>query len=218
MTGWVCSIRPAARSRLSVGLVIQKATKSMQEPLIIQFRQMDSSPAVEARIREKVAALERFHPRITRCRVVVEKTQRRQHQGDLFRVRIDLSVPGREIMVDRTGPKDHAHEDVYVAIRDAFAAATRKLEDTARELRRDVKAHTAPAHGEVVRILPEENYGFIRTTDGQEVYFHRNAVLDDGFDRLEVGSEVRLEIAETESVEGYQASTVRRIGKHHPAG
>ena len=190
----------------------------MQEPLIIQFRQMDSSPAVEARIREKVAALERFHPRITRCRVVVEKTQRRHQQGDLFQVRIDLAVPGREIIVDRTGPKDHAHEDVYVAIRDAFAAVTRKLEDAAREMRGDVKAHAAPMHGEVVRLFPDDGYGIILTSDGQEVYFHRNAVLDNGFSQLTVGSKVRIEIAEKEGAEGYQASTVRQAGKHQPVG
>jgi cold shock CspA family protein/ribosome-associated translation inhibitor RaiA len=188
----------------------------MQEPLIIHFRQMDPSPAVEARIREKVAALERFHPRVTHCRVTVEKEQRRHHQGDLFRVAIELTVPGRKaIVVGRTGPRDHAHEDVYVALRDAFAAATRRLEDDVRERRGDVKAHAAPTRGEVLCLFPDEGYGFIRTSDGQEVYFHRNSVIDD-FDALGVGDEVRLEVAEVEGVEGYQASTVRRVGKHHP--
>jgi hypothetical protein len=140
--------------------------------------------------------------------------QRRRHQGDLFRVRIDLAVPGREIIVDRTGPKDHAHDDVYVAVRDAFAAATRKLEDAAREMRGDVKIHAAPRHGEVVLLFPEDGYGFILTSP--EGYFHRNAVLDDGL--VEVGSKVRVEIAEKEGAEGYQASTVRRVGRHQPVG
>jgi hypothetical protein len=85
-------------------------------------------------------------------------------------VRIDLAVLGREIMVDRSGPKDHAHEDVHVAIRDAFAAVTRKLEDVAREMRGDVKIHAAPAHGKVVRLFPDDGYGFILTSDGHEVY------------------------------------------------
>ena len=186
----------------------------MQEPLIIQFRQMDSSPAVEARIREKVAALERFHPRITRCQVVVEKTQHRHHQDDLY-LRIDIVVPGRQIMVDWTGPKDHAHEDVYVGIRNAFAVAARKLEDAASQMRGGVKILAAPTHGEVVRLFPDEGYGFILTGEGHEVYFHRNAVLDD-FGQLKVGSKVQVEIAEKEGAEGYQASTVRRLGKHQP--
>ncbi|HET6467831.1 MAG TPA: HPF/RaiA family ribosome-associated protein [Geminicoccaceae bacterium] len=190
----------------------------MQEPLIIHFRQMDPSPAVEARIREKVQALERFHSRLTRCRVTVEKAQHRRHQGDLFRVRLDLTVPGRkEIVIDRTGPENHAHEDVYVALRDAFAAAARRLEDEVREGRGDVKAHAAPTHGEVLRLFPEEGYGFIRTSDGQEVYFHRNSVVD-GFTGLALGDRVRLEVAEAEGVLGYQASTVRKVGKHHPVG
>ena len=184
----------------------------MQEPLIIQFRQMDSSPAIEARIREKVAALERSHPRITRCRVVVEKTQHRHHQDDLC-LQIDLVVPGRKIMVDWTGPKAHA-QDVYVAIRDAFAVAARKLKDAASQMRGGVKTPAAPTHGEVMRLFPEDGYGFILSSDGHEVYFHRNAVLDD-FGQLKVGSKVQVEIAEKEGAEGYQAFTVRRL-KHQP--
>jgi cold shock CspA family protein/ribosome-associated translation inhibitor RaiA len=190
----------------------------MQQPLIIHFRQMTPSAAVEARVREKVAALERFHPRITRCRVVVEKLQHRHQQGDLFQVRIDLTVPGKEIVVGRTGPKDHAHEDVQVALRDAFDAATRRLEDQARLRRGEVKMHAAPLHGEVVQLVPEQDHGFIRTSDGQEVYFHRHAVVGDTFDRLAVGSQVRLVVDEKEGAEGYQASTVHLVGKPQPVG
>lgn len=191
----------------------------MQEPLIIKFHQMDPSPAIEARIREKAAALEQFHPRVTSCRVVFEKAERRHHKGDLFRVRIAVAVPGRgPIVVDRTGPCDHAHEDPYVALRDAFDAAARRLEDAVRVDRGDVKTHEVPRYGEVIRQFPEADFGFVRTSDGQEVYFHRNSVLDNGFDELKIGSEVRVEIAERESDEGYQATAVRRIGKHHPVG
>ncbi len=190
----------------------------MQKEPVVTFRQMAPSPAVEGRVREKIAALERFHPRITSCRVVVEKEQRRHHKGDLFRVRIDIGVPGREIVVDRTGPKDHAHEDVYVALRDAFDAAARQLEDDVRARRGDVKRHEAPVHGHVVRLVPEADHGFIRTSDGEEVYFHRHSVVDGAFDRLRVGSEVRLVVAEREGEQGYQASTVHLVGKHHVVG
>jgi ribosomal subunit interface protein len=105
----------------------------MQRPLEIRFHQMDPSPAVEARIRDKAAELERFSDRITGCRVVVEKEHRHHHKGNLFRVRIEIDAPGKELAVTRTGPRDHAHEDVYVAIRDAFNAAVRRLEDRVRE-------------------------------------------------------------------------------------
>ena len=115
----------------------------MQIPLQISFRNMDPSPAVEERIRKKAAKLERFHDRIIGCSVVVEAPHRHHHKGKLYSVRVDISVPGKDVVVDRAKPGDHAHEDVYVAIRDAFNAATRRLEDQARKMRGSVKTHTA---------------------------------------------------------------------------
>lgn len=111
----------------------------MQIPLQIVVRDMPPSEAVEARIREKAQKLESFYDRITSCRVVVDLTQRHQHQGKLHSVRIDLSVPGAELVVNRV-----EHEDVYVAIRDAFNAIGRKLEDFSRRQRGDVKTHGTP--------------------------------------------------------------------------
>jgi ribosomal subunit interface protein len=111
----------------------------MHIPLQISFRNMDPSPAVEARIREKAAKLERFHDRIVGCTVVVEAPHRSQHKGKLYSVRVDISVPGKDIVVDRSKPVDHAHEDVHVAVRDAFNAATRRLEDQVRKRREGSK-------------------------------------------------------------------------------
>lgn len=187
----------------------------MQVPLQIDFENMDRSDAVAARVEERVEKLERFYPRITGCRVAVIAPHRHHRHGKLYTVHIDLDVPGSRILVNRAGPKNHAHEDVYVAVRDAFDAAQRQLEDHARKIRQDVKHHEAPAHGAIVRLFAQEGYGFVELPDGQEVYFHRNSVVGDGFDKLEVGSEVRLEIAEGESAAGPQASTVHPIGKHH---
>jgi ribosomal subunit interface protein len=186
----------------------------MQKPLEIRFHHMESSPAIEARIREKAAELERFSDRITSCRVTVEKEHRQHHKGNLFRVRLDIGLPGREIAVTHTGPRDHAHEDVYVAIRDAFNAAVRRLEDHVRERGGKVKAHEVPLHGTVRMIDREGGFGFVDTTQG-DVYFHRNSVVEGEFDAIEPGSEVRLEVAERESAEGWQATTVRVLGKHH---
>lgn len=98
----------------------------MPIPLQIRFRNMDPSPAVEERIRKKAAKLERFHDRILSCTVVVEAPHRHHHQGKLYSVRVDISVPGKDVIVGRAKPIDHAHEDVYVAVRDAFVAVTRK--------------------------------------------------------------------------------------------
>jgi ribosomal subunit interface protein len=186
----------------------------MQRPLEIRFHQMNPSPAIEARIRKKAAELERFSDRITGCRVIVEKEHRHRHKGNLFRVRIEVDAPGKELAVTHTGPRDHAHEDVYVAIRDAFRAAVRQLEDHMRERGGKVKTHVVPLHGTVRMVDHAGGFGFVETAQG-EVYFHRNSVVEGAFDLIEPGSEVRLEIAARESADGWQATTVRLIGKHH---
>ena len=108
----------------------------MQIPLQITIRDMEHSEALETHIRDKVNKLEEFFNHIMSCRVVVEMPHKHHHQGKQFNVRIDIGVPGSEIAVNR----DHA-EDVYVALRDAFDAAKRQLEDYARKMRGDIKTH-----------------------------------------------------------------------------
>lgn len=188
----------------------------MTFPLQIAFRHMASSPALEARIRERAEEIERFFARILSCHVVVECRHPRRLQGNLFQVQVVLKVPGREIVAGRDSGADHAHEDPYVAVRDAFDAARRRLEDHAREGRGDVKLHAVPEHGRVVRLLPERDGGFIRSADGGEIYFHRNSVGNGGFDRLAVGDQVRFVAQERESTQNPQASTVMPLGKHRP--
>ena len=87
------------------------------------------------------------------------------------------------------------------------------LEIDFREMRGDVKTHTAPLHGTVLRLVPNEDHGFIGTSDGREIYFSRNAVLNDAFGELSLGTEVRF--AEEAGEKGPQASTVRVVGRHH---
>jgi ribosome-associated translation inhibitor RaiA/cold shock CspA family protein len=187
----------------------------MQFPLQITFRHMDTSDAVTARIRQRAEELKRFFDRIISCRVVVECRHPRHLQGNLFRVRVDLKVPGREIAVGRDPAVHHSHEDVYVAVRDAFDTTRRLLEDYVREARGDVKLHAVPDHGKIARLFPEQNCGFILSADGTEIYFHRNSVTNGGFDKLEVGDQVRFVAQHDESAQGPQASTVAPLGKHH---
>lgn len=187
----------------------------MQVPLQITFRHMDSQEALAARIRERAEELDQVFERIISCRVVVECRHPRRKQGNLFRVRVDLTIPGREIVVGRDPAAHRAHEDAYVAVRDAFDAVRRLLEDQVREGRGDVKLHAVPDHGRIARLLAERACGFIETADGAEIYFHRNSVANDGFDRLAVGDEVRFVAQDAESAQGPQASTVVPIGKHH---
>ena len=188
----------------------------MDIPLEISFRNMDRSEAVEARVRERAAKLEKLFARLTSCHVVIEAPHRNQRKGMLFHVRIELGVPGRaELIANRSPKNNHTHEDIYVAIRDALDAARRQLQNHKRKISGTVKTHEVPDHGRVSRLFAQEDYGFISTTDGPEIYFHRNSVTNDGFDGLEVGSEVRVVSVDGESADGPQATTVVPIGKHH---
>ena len=179
----------------------------MQIPLQITVRDLPHSEALEARIREKVAKLGEFHPRIMSCRVTVEEMRKHHHQGRHFQVSLDLRVPGKEIVANRAH-----HEDVYVALRDAFDSAKRQLEEIARVKRGDVKVHEVPQHGTVVRLLVQEGYGFIATPDGRELYFSRENVVHPSFDELVDGVEVQF--IEEMAAEGPQAKRVS-VGKHH---
>lgn len=190
----------------------------MTIPIKITYRNIDPSDAVEQNIRGQAEKLVEFDDRIHWCNVSVEAEGKHQHKGRIYRIMINIGVPGKTITTNRAGPHNPAHADIYVAIRDAFNAAKRQVEDYSRIRRADVKTHEVPEHGRVVRLFPEEGYGFIETSEGQEVYFHRNSVVDGDFTKLGVDSEVRLEIAYGESEKGPQASTVRPVGKHHIVG
>jgi cold shock CspA family protein/ribosome-associated translation inhibitor RaiA len=207
----------------------------MQIPLQITFRNMPPSPAIEENIREKASKLESFCDRIMSCRVIVEAPHRHHRKGKTYEVRIDLTVPGGELVINRSPkrlkaakvdlaerpdtklieshkPSKHAaHADAYVAIRDAFNAAGRKLQDYARRQSGVVKQHESPTRARVAKLFPEENYGFIETPDGREIYFHGNSVLQPGFTHLDVGAEVYF--AEEQGEQGPQASTVRFVEK-----
>lgn len=110
----------------------------MQIPLKITMRNFPRSEALDERIRQKAAKLDEFHPNVTGCDVTVEEQRRHHRQGHWFNVRVVVHVPGQEIVVNR----DH-DEDPQVALRDAFAAVLRRLEDVARIHRGDVKVHAA---------------------------------------------------------------------------
>jgi ribosome-associated translation inhibitor RaiA len=116
----------------------------MQIPAKIGFDGVPESDAVQKAVWRHVSELERYFDRITSCRVTIARPQHHGHKGDLYSVRLDLTVPGEEIVVNRERRFDHAHEDVYVAMRDAFDAARRRLEDYVRRMRGMVKSHAKP--------------------------------------------------------------------------
>ncbi len=178
----------------------------MERPLKITARDFVLTEPVEAEIREKVAKLGSYYERITGCEVTVQAAVGHHRKGGPFKVRIDVSVPGSKFSVTH-----QAEEELPGAIRDAFDAARRRLEDYAREQRRATKAHEPVPEARVSKLFPYENYGFLETPDGREIYFHRNSVLDAGFERLEFGTAVRY--VEEDGLKGPQASTVRIIGR-----
>ncbi|AKF02943.1 HPF/RaiA family ribosome-associated protein [Sandaracinus amylolyticus] len=188
----------------------------MQSPLRISFHELEPSPAIEDRIRREVDKLERFHPNVVGCHVTVSETHHHHHKGNIYGVRVEVAVPGEDVVISREPEVNHAHDDPYVSIRDAFDAARRKLEDHARRMRGDVKTHEEPSRGRVIRLVPEDQYGFLETDDALQVYFHEHAVARGRFGELQLGDEVRFVLAEGEGEKGPQASTV--VLERHPRG
>jgi ribosomal subunit interface protein len=184
----------------------------MQVPLEIQFRNMDASETVEAAVRERVAKLEHLADSIIGCRVTIEAPHRRHQQGNLYNVQVELRYAGGEAVANRAPAAKHVHEDVYVALRDAFKAARRQIQDRMRVRRGDVKHHEPHNTGAIVSLDKAADFGRIGTPDNREVYFHRNSVLNANFDSLEVGTRVRFD--EEAGDEGPQCSTVHILGKH----
>jgi ribosomal subunit interface protein len=174
--------------------------------LQISFHEIPHSDAADALVRDRAEKLERFHPRITSCRVMLDAAHRHHRKGKDYRVRIDLTVPGAEIVVANNPPEDPVHEDLYAAIDHAFDVAQRRLEDHARRQRGFVKNHEPPDSARVARILRDKGFGFLETDDGREIYFHRHSVVNGGFERLEIGTTVRF--VEEQGEKGPQASTV----------
>ena len=184
---------------------------SVEHAVQITFRGLEPTDALKEAVQIRADKLETFYDKIESCRVVVEAPHQHHRKGNVYHVRVRLTVPGEEIVVSRDPKKHLQHEDLYLAINDAFKETKRQLEDYVRRRRGQVKHHEAPPHAVVARIFPDEGYGFLRGADGREIYFHENSVLDDGFKKLLVGTEVRF--AEEEGEKGPQASTVSLIGR-----
>jgi ribosomal subunit interface protein len=186
----------------------------MQVPLQIRFHNMAASPAIEARVRERVERLRRFSNGIISCRVTVEAPHKQPHRSTVG-ITVDIGLRGKEIVVKREFRHHEARDDAYQVIGVAFDAAERQLEEHARMQRRAIKTHDGPIYARVERLYPEQSYGFIETPGRLSVYFHRVVVEDDGFDSLEVGSEVMYSLADDEGPMGPQASRVRLLRGRH---
>ena len=185
----------------------------MQIPLEITFRDVRKTEAIERLIREKVAKLEKTCDYMVSCRIAVEMPQRHQQTGNPFRVRIDMRVPpGHELVIKRESSQGKINGTLPQTLREAFSAAGRQLKELVKKQRAEVKTHPEQEQiAFVEKLFKKEGYGFIRTKDGREMYFHRNSVLNNEFQRLEIGTGVRFE--EASGVKGPQTSTLQIVDK-----
>ncbi|MGH9679694.1 MAG: cold shock domain-containing protein [Candidatus Acidiferrales bacterium] len=201
----------------------------MKSELQITYRNVEPSAEIDQWIRGEVAKLDSLYNHVMGCRVAVEQPHQHRKRGSRYHVRVDVTVPGGEIVVKRepslgarsrqlgvTRRKKEAeinvpHKQLRQAINDAFRAAGRRLQDYARRQRGDIKNPAVLPEGRISRILRKEGYGFLTADDGREIYFHKNSVLGRAFPRLAVGTAVHF--VEEAGEKGPQASTVRVVSK-----
>jgi ribosome-associated translation inhibitor RaiA/cold shock CspA family protein len=199
----------------------------MQLTPTITFRGIDPSAALEAEIRRRLDKLETYDHSIIGCHVLVELAQRHHEAGNRYHVRIDLTVPGEEIVVAHEASLHATDQDIHlakatkqdeadperkhalVAVREAFDIARRQLQDYARRHRGTVKTAARQPRGRVVQLFPVEEYGYLEAEDGHQVYFQKTSVLKDAFDRLTIDNAVSF--VEEAGEKGPQASTVKLL-------
>ncbi len=181
---------------------------TLDTPLHIKAGDIPLAPEIEAYIRERTERLQALASGMTSCRVTLDAPVGHHQKGGPYEVSISVLLPGAQLVVNR-----QSDPSLHAAIRHAFDAASRQVEDYLRRQRGQVKVEEVSPRGRIARLFPEEGYGFIASEDRREIYFHRNAVLPPGFGGLAVGQEVRF--VEEQGDRGPQASTVTVARNHH---
>lgn len=170
-------------------------------PLEVQTNGVIVTPDANAYLHGRIERLRRFYPRIISCRVVLDAPEGHHRQGGPYRVGIQVEVPGADANVTR-----RQDTNLHVAIRGAFDAAQRVLQDHIRKQRGEISPTVKPDRATVVRLFESDGYGFLEAEDGHEVYFHRHSVLGNRFGELRTGMTVRF--SEEAGIDGPQATTV----------
>ena len=184
----------------------------------ITYRNISKTEAIDTLIREKIAKLEQFCDYINSCRVVVEKAHKHPDSGSPYRVSIDITIPhGRELAVVQNPDEGKQYPALETVIRDAFEAARRQVVGLTTEQKGQRKTHPEQEISAVItQLFPEQDYGFLKAIDtGEEIYFHRNSIINEDFAKLKVGNGVRFKAIQGEM--GLQATTVQIIDNHSPA-
>jgi len=195
-------------------LEIEGSEETHTIPFELALRDVEPAPTIDRQVLRGVESIEALVPYATRCDVLVERSHPRHRTGNLYHVRVDLSVPGSKVAVSRTPPEHRESETLVTALAEAFRKLRYRLIEAQERKRGAVKRHEVPAHGTVTELFPD--HGFIAASDGRIVYFHRNSVLGDAWGDLETGAEVRFTVER--GAEGPQATSVSMVGKHHPVG
>lgn len=186
----------------------------MQTEPVVKFEGISSSPWIEDYIQDRVQRLDRMCDNLISCRVVIERAQHQHNTGNPYRARVEVTLPPKkDLVADKQGTVADPQVQLRPIIRKAFEAIEKQIQkETARQKGGAKQHHNDTPTAMVVRLFPDQDYGFIKSpTDNEEYYFHRNSVLHGDFDRLTPGTEVRFEAEMGE--EGPQASTVQIVSK-----
>jgi len=184
----------------------------MQTAIEIDFQGMNADPALRRLVEKHVDTIEERFGEIAWCRVVIRAPSDHHRNGGPYEVNIHILLHrSRDVDIGRSATADERFADPIFAVNDAFKRALRRLQERARRRRGQVKSHDGPPVA-TVKSINGDDFGFLETEDGREVYFHRNSVLNHGFTQLAPGA--RVTYCEEAGLKGSQASTVKLLGKH----
>src|SRR5438477_3081991 len=185
----------------------------MQVAPEVTFKGVDRSAWVENYVAERLQHLEKFAQDITSCHVTLSREQSSHRKGNRYSVMVQVHVPRQhDLAVRKQKQIRDMQTQLPAIINEAFGAIETQLKRTVARRRREEKAHDGQPHGMVEKIFTEEGYGFIRALEiDRQIYFHRNSVLHDDFERLTVGTEVRFAVEEGD--DGPQARSVQVVSK-----
>ncbi len=158
----------------------------------IIFKNMFPSAAAEKRVHREIEKLNRICPKLLDARVVIESQHHHHHKGNLYDAKIVLNVPDAELVASRSPSMHHAHEDLFVAIRDSFVAIKHQLQKYLSQRRGEVKQHRQTPLAKVIEICPMAGYGFIETPEGRRLRFTTNSLVNYDVQDLDMGDWVRF--------------------------
>ncbi len=186
----------------------------MQEAPEITFKNMDVSPTLDARLRERIDRLERFHHGIIGCRVVVQEAHKSPASGkNPLRIDLEVEIPGDFLHSSGEEEIREVKDETGNLVTRVFEAMEHQLDAAVARNKRQVKAHAADHEiGRVTRLFPGQGYGFVQVGEGPELYFTENVLHGLAMAELEEGSRVVVTRAHDDGPMGPLANAVRRLG------